>query len=233
MTIDGEKLRDIRTAKGITQEKLAAMSNLKSRTIQRAEAGHPVAPETLAFIAEALEVEPVRLRGRQGDLFEPDEGTPPEPQREGEVILVPCNSGRRLVEKLRSLEFAALEYDVEPTEETLDAIKALGRIYEKAFTDVFVPRMDRDEPISDVEALDLQVFANKALAEAASLGLRVFMGLYHARVPDWRMDEFGNFYSPYDSPEKFELKAMVVISDAEAGHLSRMPRDYWGDEIPF
>ena len=75
MTVDGAKLRSMRVQKGMSQEKLGLITNLSKRTIQRAENGKPIAIETLAFIAEALEIEPEKLRARQLDLFSDD--TPP------------------------------------------------------------------------------------------------------------------------------------------------------------
>ena len=71
MTVDGAKLRNLRLRKGMSQEKLGLLTNLNKRTIQRAENGQPVAIESLAFMAEALEVAPEALRGRQLELFTP------------------------------------------------------------------------------------------------------------------------------------------------------------------
>lgn len=88
MALDGEKLRNLRAAKGMSQEKLAILANVNKRTIQRAEKGDPVGLETAAFIAEAVGVSPATLRGRQPDLFEADK------KEWNEVILVPVNSGR-------------------------------------------------------------------------------------------------------------------------------------------
>jgi transcriptional regulator with XRE-family HTH domain len=87
MTVDGAKLRNLRLRKGMSQEKLGLLTNLNKRTIQRAENGQPVAIESLAFMAEALEVAPEALRGRQLELFAP--GSPPKPTTQGEVVLVP------------------------------------------------------------------------------------------------------------------------------------------------
>ncbi len=111
MAVDGEKLRQIRTAKGISQEKLALMCNVNKRTIQRAERGRPIALETAAFIAEAIQVPVAALRSSQIEMFEP------ATKAWNDVVLVPVASGRRIVDALRSSFDAEVTYDVEPTKE--------------------------------------------------------------------------------------------------------------------
>ncbi|GAA4083879.1 helix-turn-helix transcriptional regulator [Nocardioides kongjuensis] len=56
------RIRDLRTARGWSQERLAEASGVAVRTIQRLEAGNDASLETLSLVATALEV-PVR------DLF--------------------------------------------------------------------------------------------------------------------------------------------------------------------
>ena len=68
--IDGEKLRNLRIDKGYSQEKLAALSNVNRRTIQRAEASNAIAVETLSFIADALDVDISNLRASPSNIVE-------------------------------------------------------------------------------------------------------------------------------------------------------------------
>ncbi|WP_377322959.1 helix-turn-helix transcriptional regulator [Pimelobacter simplex] len=56
------RIKDLRTARGWSQERLADESGVAVRTIQRLEAGNDASLETLSMVAKALEV-PVR------DLF--------------------------------------------------------------------------------------------------------------------------------------------------------------------
>ncbi|TNC47365.1 helix-turn-helix domain-containing protein [Mumia zhuanghuii] len=56
------RIKDLRTARGWSQERLAEVSGVAVRTIQRLEAGNDASLETLSMVANALEV-PVR------DLF--------------------------------------------------------------------------------------------------------------------------------------------------------------------
>lgn len=60
--VDGEAIRAWRIERGLSQEKLASLSDVTRRTIQRAEAGEPVSLETLNFIADALDVPASKLR---------------------------------------------------------------------------------------------------------------------------------------------------------------------------
>lgn len=54
-------IADLRKKKGLTQEKLADISGLNVRTIQRLESGEDASLETLRCIAEALNVEVMEL----------------------------------------------------------------------------------------------------------------------------------------------------------------------------
>jgi len=106
MALDGEKLRKIRMAKGISQEKLALMCNVNKRTIQRAEKSAPIALETAAFIAEVVQVPPIALRAKQIELFEPTV------KAWNDVVLIPVTSGRRIVDVIRSSFEAEITFDV-------------------------------------------------------------------------------------------------------------------------
>lgn len=61
MPLDGQTIRNLRVSNGFSQEKLASMSNVSKRTVQRAEKGEAIALETLNFLAEALGVSPEEL----------------------------------------------------------------------------------------------------------------------------------------------------------------------------
>lgn len=64
--IDGDKLRNLRIRKGWTLERLAVRSGVSERAIQDIERGatlHP-RPNTVRWIAEALEIEPESLWSR-------------------------------------------------------------------------------------------------------------------------------------------------------------------------
>lgn len=50
------RIKDLRTARGWSQERLAEVSGVAVRTIQRLEAGNDASLETLSMVASALEV---------------------------------------------------------------------------------------------------------------------------------------------------------------------------------
>ncbi|MEF7476961.1 helix-turn-helix transcriptional regulator, partial [Pediococcus pentosaceus] len=54
-------IADLRKQKGLTQEKLADISGLNVRTIQRLESGEDASLETLRSVAVALKVEVAEL----------------------------------------------------------------------------------------------------------------------------------------------------------------------------
>ena len=62
MICDGDKVTSLRKTRMMTQEKLAAMANVDRRTVQRIEAGEPVALETLHQVAAPLGVTAFELR---------------------------------------------------------------------------------------------------------------------------------------------------------------------------
>ena len=70
MICDGAKVTSLRRTQMMTQEKLAAMANVDRRTVQRIEAGEPVALETVHQVAAPLGVTAFELR------LDPDEPGP-------------------------------------------------------------------------------------------------------------------------------------------------------------
>jgi len=148
MALDGEKLRKIRTSKGMSQEKLAILANVNKRTVQRAEKGEPIALETAAFIAEAIGVSPSTLRGAQMELFEAD-------RKESEVVLVSVNSGRRIINTLQSSFEAIIEYDVEPTIDNIEPLSQLAKSLEPFKPDPWEVPHEKYDP-EQAEVLQLQ-----------------------------------------------------------------------------
>lgn len=54
--MNGTRIVDLRTQRGLTQERLAEVSGITVRTVQRLEAGNDASLDTLARVAKALEV---------------------------------------------------------------------------------------------------------------------------------------------------------------------------------
>lgn len=237
MALDGEKLRNLRAAKGMSQEKLAILANVNKRTIQRAEKGDPVGLETAAFIAEAVGVSPASLRGRQPDLFDVDK------KEWNEVVLVPVNSGRRVIDALRTSFEAEISFDVEPTQDNIEPLAKLAEMLAP-----FKPEPWRnpfeDENPSQADVLKRQADVNALLPTLLEMGINVFLGSYQAgrQIPSYDMEE-GMMSVRVRAPLESVTVSLVVISDTASTHLMRKPDDVYtepqgfgtamDEEIPF
>ena len=250
MTIDGEKLRNLRIQKGISQEKLGVLTNLNKRTIQRAERGDAVALETLAFIADALEVEPKALKARQHEMFSSE--AQPTASQAGEVILVPASRGSRLVNLLYSAFYASFEYLTEPTDENVEILEEVAEMLNEAWQTPWTPPNlswdQSDAATADARKIRLQARANRLLAELSEIGIAIFAGSYESwgQIPYFDIDEGMMSYSRA-APLEHMTNVLIVVSDEKVKHLSRMPDDHevhtkprslqpppdFDDEIPF
>jgi len=237
MALDGEKLRNLRAAKGMSQEKLAILANVNKRTIQRAEKGDSVGLETAAFIAEAVGVTPASLRGCQPDLFEVDK------KAWNEVVLIPVNSGRRVIDALRTSFAADIVFDVEPMQDNIELLAQLAGMLEPFKPDPWKNPYDNYDP-SQAEVLQKQAEVNALLPSLLELGVNVFLGTYQAgrQVPSYDMDE-GMMSHSMRAPVESVPVSLVVISDTASSHLMRKPDDVYiepsgygsapDEEIPF
>jgi transcriptional regulator with XRE-family HTH domain len=229
MALDGEKLRQMRIAKGISQEKLALLCNVNKRTIQRAERGSPIALETAAFIAEAMQVSPTSLRSNQMELFEPAN------KAWNDVVLIPLASGRRVIDILHQSHDAYLTFEVEPLKDNLDPLAKLASVLEAFKPDPWKTPSDRYDP-AYAELLERQAEVNDLLPTLSALGISVFVASYtaHRRIP--RYDHYeGHMFLTERTPYEPVEVAIVVVSDQTASHLIRRPNDVYklDDEIPF
>lgn len=227
MALDGERLRNIRISKGISQEKLALMANVNKRTIQRAEKGAPIALETAAFIAEAIGVTPLALRAAQLEIFEAGKKV------WNEVVLVPVSSGRRIVDALRSAFEGDVIYDVEPTTENIELLAKLASIldpFKPAPWEIPSALYDPDQ----ATILKKQAELNEIIPNLLEMGINIYLGTYPAsrQKPKYDMDE-GCMYTRNSFSFESAPVALLVVSDTTASHLMRKPDDFYNDEIPF
>jgi len=219
MALDGDKLRNLRAAKGMSQEKLARMANVNKRTIQRAEKGEPVGLETAAFIAEAVGVSPASLRGRQPDLFEAGK------KQWDEVVLVPVNSGRRIIDALRSSYDAEISFDVEPTQDNIEPLAKLAEMLERFKPDPWETPFEKYEP-AQAEVLQKQAEVNALLPSLLDMGINLYLGVYQAgrQTPSYDMHE-GTMSHHVSAPIEPVPVSLVVVSDTSSSHLLRKPDD--------
>ena len=225
MVIDGNQLRQLREKKGFSQEKLAILCALNKRTIQRAEAGQPVALETASFMADALEVQRYRLRAPTAVA-----NGPPEPTEWGEVVLVPTSSGRKIIDAIHRCFDASINNEVEPTEENIENLSALSARLDSVYSNPHLPVFENPQ-LSTSEILRLQADLNGDLSVLSGLGIRVFLATYTADrvVPHYDPDEGFMATRVGQRSEAVEV-ALIVLSDTKDGHLVRCPDDF---SVPF
>ena len=120
MKHDATKLRLIRERMGMTQEKLAILSNVSERTVQRAESGANMRLDTLSDFAAALEVPLSEL------VLDADEIS-----TEKDVSLRRIGAGRMLIDDLSKAGVASFDCEAEPNDDEMDDILELVRIIEE------------------------------------------------------------------------------------------------------
>ena len=210
--LNGEEVRRVREAKGWSQEKLAAMSNMHKRTVQRAEAGNPVARETVSFMAEALEVQVDQLYIR-------DTATDDTPRVAlGEVVLIPTISGRKIINEIRRCSDVRIDYEVEPTSENIDLLSMLH------------DHLNGKLPLSEIEILRRQASLNGSLEKLSDLEIRVFLATYWADREVIHYDPYEPHQMTGQDQEHIEV-VYVIISDAKDDHMVRRPDDL--SDVPF
>src|SRR6266446_2767027 len=90
---NGTRVRELRVRQSMTQEKLAAMSKVSHRTVQRAERSEPLQLDTLASLAATLGVTVGELTINDSD---PDQIRRPETSESNAVVLRRITSGKTL-----------------------------------------------------------------------------------------------------------------------------------------
>jgi transcriptional regulator with XRE-family HTH domain len=99
-TIIGRNIKLLRKSKAWTQEHLAGAAEVSTRTVQRAEAGHPVLAEHLQALAGAFDVEIDLLRTDLTSIAERVEAAAANPKP---MLFVPVERVQRPSELLRFL----------------------------------------------------------------------------------------------------------------------------------
>ncbi|MGR3622345.1 2TM domain-containing protein [Pseudophaeobacter sp.] len=97
-------VRKLRLEKGYSQEQLAEMAGISTRTLQRIERGATASPETLKCIASVLETDFTNLRKEPDMPTQPAPGLPELPAHEREAL--------EYVRDIKSFYMHALQYGV-------------------------------------------------------------------------------------------------------------------------
>lgn len=240
MYCNGPQIRKLRAQLGFTQEKLAAMSAINIRTIQRAENGEPLELETFNQIAQALNTTPLVIQTRR---VEDDDGG----NENGFVVLRPTVEGAKLVLAVRNSFETEVEYDAEPTDETIelliDLVSKLNAVSPKHWDEEWVRGFTKP---GDADVLRIQLEATKLITQLAAHGIDVFVGSYFAARKVPIMGEEG-LYTSTNQKKTPQTVVRVRISNTGLERIKIAVDDEWkapkvedfsrgpdfDDEIPF
>lgn len=223
----------LRTQQGMTQEKLAAMSNLNIRTVQRAEKSEPINLETVASLAAALKVTVLDLTASDG--ANDSNGTDDNGASDGDfnaVVLRRITSGKALLDILCDSFSGKLYCDVEPTVENVETLTTMVEEIERLIPNPWEIPQESISP-SLAERLRKAVTWTAKLAALESFDVAIFAGTYTARaqVPRYDVDE-GHMY--ISDRSRFEPVTICRITLAKKNRDSVIQKvtDKWTEPAP-
>lgn len=240
----GETVTRLRTQQGMTQDKLAAMSNVSIRTIQRAERGEHLQLETVASIAAALKVTLAALSVGDDATGVPQAEDDGDDRESNAVVLRPVASGKALLDILYDSFTGQLGCAVEPTSENVDELTTMVEEIEGLIPDPWadpsVPRLTLAERLRKAVSLTAQLEA------LGKFNVAVFAGTYTARaqVPVYDMDE-GHMYTRRNFPFEPVTICRVLLETRTKDRAVVKVTDKWkppnkadasgelDDDIPF
>jgi transcriptional regulator with XRE-family HTH domain len=213
----------------MTQEKLAAMSKVNNRTVQRAERGQFLQLDTLASLAAALGV-------TVGELTLPDDSAEQIDQAEtsesNAVVLRRMTSGLALIELICDSFSGKLYCVAEPTEDNIatltDIVERIERLIPKPWEAPF-----EAENLTLAQRLREALAITSQLAELEKFGIVVFAGTYTARakVPHFDPDEG---HMCIWASQKFEPVTVCRVSINPVGvdRVTVKVSDEWQGQAP-
>jgi transcriptional regulator with XRE-family HTH domain len=233
MQCNAGALRQYRVKNGWSQEKLAIMSGLNTRTIQRAEAGEALSLETFSQVSSALNVPLAEILGdASGAQGESEDGNV--------AVLRRCSKGIEIVNLLTKAFNANVTIEVEPEPQWLEDTAALLDEISDLSPD---PWRDK-KTITLSDRLRRGAALTQTIQKIEEGGIGVFIGQYTAleRVPRYDMDE-GHYYVLSTQKPEFVQYAVISIASAAAEKMTvRVENKYvepeiekldLDDEIPF
>ena len=238
---DGEAVTKLRTQHGMTQEKLAAMSNVNIRTIQRAERGEHLQLENIASIAAALKVTVPALTMSDGGAapVEPEGET--EDRENNAVVLRPVASDKALLDIVLDSFSASLDCQAEPTSENIEVLTSVVEAIEQLLPDPW-QNPHEQTPLTLAVRLRRAVELSAKLAELDRFGIAVFAGNYTARAKQPHFDdEIGQMVVRSRGPYEPVTICRVTLEMRKKERVVVMVTDKWqastkadlDDDIPF
>ena len=186
---NGEKIRRLRAEAGMTQEKLAIMSNVNSRTVQRAEKNAALQLETLASFAATLKVT-VNDLVQDGASANTADGPTTEPKERNAVVLRHVVSGKSLLDVICNSFSGKIVCNAEPTTKNINILSALVEKLEKLIPVPWETPFEKGT-VTLADRLREAVTLSTELEELETAGISVYVGSYtaSAKVPHYDPDE--------------------------------------------
>lgn len=217
MKHDARKMRLVRESMGMTQEKLAILSNVSERTVQRAEAGANMRLNTLADFAAALEIPISEL------VIEPEDRS-----ADKDVGLRRVMSARALVDDLAKAGVATFDCDVEPTDTEMEPLLAVVDLVENHLPRPWdLEQQPAASSLSDRIRLAARLRALIEALAAGGIGLYAATSWIHARYPTWDSGE--GCRCTYDNqPFQKVMTLQITIAREADDKVYRKPHMAWG-----
>lgn len=222
----------LRTQQGWTQDKLAMMSNVNIRTIQRAERGEHLQLENVASIAAALRVTVPALTVPDGAADAVQAGNDGDDRENNAVVLRPVASGKALLDAVYESFTASLDCQVEPTAENIEALTSIVEKIEGLLPNPWLSPHERTD-LMLAERLRRSVELSAKLADLDQFGIAVFAGTYTARaqVPYYDMEEGMMLVRRRDSYQPVTI-CRVTLEMRKKERVVVMVTDKWEPPLP-
>ena len=218
-------LRDARRKQGMTQEKLAAMSSVSIRTVQRAEEGKRRSAEVWKDFEEVLGSGPVLARrvitdGKESSFF-----------RKTYKPLKRLRTAKNLLDTVQITSVGKLDYDVEPTVEILPILKRAVEFLEPRMPQPWKLDQRRCRPANLVQQLEDETTLNGLIDELHGIGVSVYYESYWEDMIYPKEDEFGGLYvaDRQEAEGRILLHVMLSASDKDTEPFPEV--NDWGIEI--
>lgn len=220
MKHDAVKMRLVRESMGMTQEKLAILSNISERTVQRAEAGANMRLDTLADFAAALELPLSEL------ALDPDDN-------ERDVGLRLVRTARDLIDDLAKAGVAKFDCEIDSDPQEMEPLLTLvGLIEERLPTPWDLDQHPAATSLGDKIRLAAQIKELIEKLRASQVGLYAATSWINAKYPRWDMDEGHRYTHDHQSYEKVMTLRMIITRSSD-DRIFRKAIGHWGlDEAP-
>ncbi|CAN7249164.1 helix-turn-helix domain-containing protein [Bosea sp. LjRoot90] len=225
---NGQRLRELRKQLSITQDKLAIMSGVNIRTIQRAERGVVLQLDTLAGIAAALRV-------TVGDILEAnailDNGSDPKEERNA-VALRHISSGKALLDIILGSFSGTLYCNAEPTAHNIDSLSGMVEQLENLIPNPWTTPME-DIRLSLAQRLRLAVNISEEISNLERLGIAIYAGTYtaSAQIPNFDMDTGEMYVSGRQRPQPVTV-CRIVVDRVGLSRVVVKVQDEWEEPTP-